>query len=205
MPRGIFWFVSLIIILFGIAFAIWFGAEGWSKTVYYAAPIIGSLLVATGWIVTSLNTITNNEREHTLRALSEYHRDQEIKTRWKIIYNYLGSGEILKPSGKNADYPSDHEIYDAVFEQLNACEYIAVGAMKGVYDNAMLKNDLEEEFVDFYKSVKDYIQAAQAEANDFEIWEWYCKLCERWVDERDRRFGKGRYPNPYSLFRELGR
>lgn len=132
VSRNIFWLVSFIIILCGIVFAIWFGAEGWSKTVYFAAPIIGSLLVATGWIVTSLNTITNNEREHTLRVLSDYHRDNEIKSRWNTIYHYLDNSIILKPPGKEADYPSDHEIYDAAFEQLNACEYIAVGAMKGV-------------------------------------------------------------------------
>lgn len=64
----------------------------------------------------------------------------------------------------------------------------------------MLKNDLEEEFVAFYRWVSDYIRVAQTE--DDEIWEWYCKLCDRWIRERDKQFGKGRYGNPYSMFRE---
>ena len=206
MPRSAFWGVSGTIVLIGIAFSVWFGQEGWPQQhVYLAAPVIGSLLVAVGWIVTSLNTITNNERTHTVQLLAAYQRDKETQGRWKIIEEYLPAGTILSPAGVGADYPSDHEIYDAVFEQLNECEYIAIGAMKGVYDNAMLKNDLEDRFVDLYRSVEGYIRAAQAEEGEPEIWEWYCKLCRRWIDERDKRFGQGHYANPYSIFREYKR
>jgi hypothetical protein len=41
----------------------------------------------------------------------------------------------------------EHPVYLAVFDEINASEYVAWGALQGVYDNSLLKSEVEDYFL----------------------------------------------------------
>lgn len=186
MNKRFFWPLCSFILGVGVTAAIWFAVEGWTKLAHddwHTAALLGSLLVVVGWIVTSANTLRHNELDLTLRVLDKRRSDQESTRRWSIINNYKPGRYVLKPPGPGADYPSDHEIYDAVWNEINSCEYISIGGIKGIYDDAMLRNELESDFLLLHRFSKEYIKWEQANLHDPAIWENFDKLCQRWGGE----------------------
>jgi hypothetical protein len=181
MSKTWLWFVCGVIVAVGIGATAWFVVEGLSASptnAWHAAPVIGSLLVAVGWMVTSLNVIRNRELEYTLRILADYRVSPESKTRWEIINGFLETKQTLSLKG-NEDEP----ISGAVDGELNDYEFIASGAVRGIYDEAMLKYELGSDFLLLYRLAERYIQEFQADNDDTEIWEYFCKLCKKWIAE----------------------
>lgn len=181
MPKWTFWLVCYLIVAVGATASLWFIDEGWPDKCYYAAPVIGALLVAVGWMVTSLNTVANNEKEHTLDLIATRRADEKSDERWKLIrHHFPRVDDVLEPRKNNPSYASDDELYSAVDKELNDGEFIAVGAFRGVYDNAMLRNELELQFFKLQKVAELYISDVRARDKDDEIWICFSKLCADW-------------------------
>jgi len=178
-----FWVVCGLIVAIGLTTSVWFMAEGQpghDTNTWHAAAVIGSLLVAVGWMVTSLNNVRSRELEYTLRILANYRVSPESKKRWEIINEFLLTGQTLSLEG-NKGQP----ICDAVSGELDDYEFIASGAVQGVYDSKMLRYELRLDFALLYGLAKQYIQDIQVDDEDPEIWEYFCKLCKRWDASRD--------------------
>lgn len=170
------------IVVFGLATAAFFAFEGRPNAYYYAAPVVGALLVSTGWIVTSANTIKNVERDHTLKVISEHAADEKSKVRRELIYKeFLEDAEILPLPGESERYPDgEHPVYLAVFDEINASEYVAWGALQGVYDNSLLKSEVEDYFLKLSVLGSRYIPYIRRSFSDEEIWEHFSRLCAKW-------------------------
>ena len=171
MPRIAFWFVCALIIVVGAVASVWFWNEGSAtNNTWHAAPVIGSLLVAVGWMVTSLNTIRSSELEYTLTLLGRYRVSAESQSRWEIISDHDPENTVLAPPDGKSDASEDDPVYDAVVGELNESEYIATGALKGVYDNEMLRYDLEPDFLLLYRFAIRYIEFVRVLDGDPEVW-----------------------------------
>jgi hypothetical protein len=190
MQRWLFWTICGLIVVVGTGATILFAAEGRPDSYYRAAPILGSLLVAVGWMVTSLNAITNAETEHTLNLISQRAANAESKSRRDKIYKcFPNDDDVLPLPGESREYPKDDEIYDVVFNEINTSEYIALGALRGVYDNQMLRNEVESSFLKLNTLGKRYIPYIRETFNDAEIWEYFTELCDKWANERKKHPG----------------
>jgi hypothetical protein len=184
--------------LYGLALAIavgascWFISEGWPDKGYYAAPIIGSLIVSIGWIVTSENTIRNSQKDQTIKIVTATNHNH--KADWGIVYRYLpGADDVLALPGESSVYPdAKHELYTAVDALLNDFDFIAVGALSGVYDRPLLENSLEPDFSTLYGLARRYIRYTQESEDDFEIWRPFCTLSERWYSVAHGRSPRGK-------------
>jgi len=185
MNRG--WFSGLALKLtYGVALAIglstagWFISEGWPRACYIAAPIIGSLLVAFGWIVTSENFIKHNKRDQVLKNLTD--SGERNQTRWDLIYRYLpGANDTLPLPGETAAYPNaNHELYKTTDTLLNDYDFLAFGAEEGVYDERLLRAAMQPDFSLLYFTAERYIKHIQDSQNDPEIWAPFCRLTKRW-------------------------
>ncbi len=200
MNRG--WLSGLRLKLtYGVALAIglsaagWFISEGWPRACYIAAPIIGSLLVAFGWIVTSENFIKHNKRDQVLKNLTDS-RGQNQK-RWDLIYGYLPDpSDTLPLPGESTAYPNaNHELYKTVDDLLNDFDFLAFGAEEGVYDERLLRAAMEPDFSLLYSTAERYIKYTQESQHDPEIWAPFCRVTKRWESDssktsqrRDRAF-----------------
>ena len=181
MPKWVFWLVCYLIVAAGISASLWFIDEGWPDKCYYAAPVLGALLVAVGWMVTSLNTASNNEKEHTLDLIARRRADEKSEKRWELIHQYFpGQDDVLEPRKNKPSYASNDDLYLAVHKELDDGEFIAVGALRSVYDDTMLRNELELQFLKLYKVAELYIPDIQERDKDKEIWICFCKLCRNW-------------------------
>jgi hypothetical protein len=182
MPKALFWVICIVIIAFGLTIASFFAFEGKPNAYYYAAPVIGSLLVAIGWIVTSANTLKNNERDHTLKLISERAVNEEAKARRNLIYErFPNDDNVLPLPGETSEYPDGkHAIYLAVFEEINNNEYVAWGALQGIYDTALLRNEIEDYFLKLFTLGSRYIPYIRRSFGDDEIWEHFSRLCIKW-------------------------
>jgi hypothetical protein len=198
MPKWIFWTICGVIILFGLGISAFFAYEGRPDKCYYAAPVLGALLVAVGWMVTSVNTTKNSERDHTLKLIASRSADKEIDRRKTHIHRYFpGATDTLPLPGELAEYPKEHEVYSMVFKEINASEYIAWGYLRGVYDKEMLRNEVEIWFLKLHVLSQTYIPFIRQSFGDDEIWASFCKVCLKWSPKppRARRVLKS-----YSLF-----
>jgi hypothetical protein len=178
-----FWVVCGLIIAIGLAASVWFiveGLPGHDTNTWHAAAVIGSLLVAVGWMVTSLNNIRSRELEYTLRVLAEYRVSPESKKRWGIINEFLKTAQTLSLRSNKGE-----PICEAVSGELDDYEFIASGAVQGIYDNKMLRYELRSDFTLLYGLAEQYIQEIQAEDEDPELWESFCKLCRQWLAEQE--------------------
>jgi hypothetical protein len=178
-----FWVVCGLIVATGLTASVSFmveGLPGHDTNTWHAAAVIGSLLVAVGWMVTSLNNIRSRELEYTLRLLANYRVSPESKNRWAIINEFLKTGQTLSLHGNKGE-----PICDAVSGELDDYEFIASGAMQGIYDNKILRYELRSDFALLYGLAEQYIQEIQVDDEDPEIWEYFCALCKRWAEATD--------------------
>jgi Domain of unknown function (DUF4760) len=144
------------------------------------------LIVAIGWIVTSENTIRNSQRDQTIKIVTSTNHTH--KAEWAIVYKYLpGADDVLALPGESSNYlDRKHELYAAVDDLLNDFDFVAVGALCGVYDRTMLRNNLEPDFTTLYDLARRYIRYTQESEDDFEIWRPFCRLSENWRKASDR-------------------
>lgn len=178
--RGICW----LIVVVGLAGVGWTTYEGFPQhNTWHAAALLGSLLVAIGWMVTSSNSIRSTEREQTLRVLSEYNSNETRDERWHVIVAEAPNDAMLRPPG-SATEDRDVPIYGAVYNELNACEYISIGALRHVYDDEMLRYALSPDFLRLYRFAQQYIVYVRREYRDPEVWECFTSLCDKWGSQQ---------------------
>lgn len=178
MSRLSFRLACGLILLIGLVASGWLIYEGYPGNIWHAAPIIGSLLVAAGWMVTNLNTMRSNEIEHTLKLLERYGLSTESIRRWDIINSYDPETTVLEPPGEYVTVPRDRDAYEALDGELDDCEYIATGVLKGVYDDKMLRHELEQSFFTLYRFGRKYI--AHERLEDKLYWIRFTTVCEKW-------------------------
>jgi hypothetical protein len=181
MPKWLLGAIYSTIILTGVIFTVWFVAEGWhDHDSARAAPVIGALLVAIGWMVTSENTIQNSARDHTIRVLLDYQSDESVKL-WKTIRTFVPRPTALKLPGESDGYGEpDHEVFQAVDKQLDAYDFIALGVRFGVYNDSMLESALRPNFFDLYNLAGNYITYTRTLTGDQEVWAEFTSLCLNW-------------------------
>lgn len=184
MPRETLNGTYLIISTVALLALVLFVAEAWRNPTagayWHVAALVGSIIVAAGWIVTSENTVRNNARQHTIAVLLK-HDGEESKTRWKIINDALpGSAtlgidcmliETKKPWG---------ELYDAVDTELNLYEFVAVGVIKEVFDEPIMRNSYRKDFLDVFHMAEPYIADVTSKDNEGDVWNNYSALCAKW-------------------------
>jgi hypothetical protein len=159
--------------LFALAFLIAFALEAWrypsSGAYWHIAALIGSIIIAAGWIVTSENTVKNNARQHTITVILDYDRNPQHDKNWAVIIKYLpGADDILGPPTASG-IPDDHALYKAVNGELDYLEFIALGVLSEVFDNDMIKSAFQVDFITLYQTAKPYIDYERQ--TDGEIWD----------------------------------
>jgi hypothetical protein len=184
LPKWLLWPIYLTTLLIGLATIAWLFS--WPNHSYYAAPVIGSLIVALGWIVASENTIRNSQHDQTIKAILSL-KGPENERCWKLILKDLpGANDVLALPDSGLIYSESNRLYDAVDNLLNEFDFIALGARKGVYDRRMLRSALENDFITLYDLAANYISHTQRVEGDGEIWLDFCRLSTSWKKSAER-------------------
>lgn len=186
MHNRILWTIYVVTFALGVATAVWIAKDANTAHLQNAIPILAALLVSIGWMVTALLTNLSNQRERTIRTITT--SEAGIAACWDVINSYLPSGTHLPlPDGSPLNFPEDHPLYKTIDKLLNDFDFIALGALKGVYDTDMLYSAVANDFLDLQSTARDYIRQAQIEGNDPEIWADFSKLCNAWRSRSARR------------------
>lgn len=174
--------IYVAIAVFALVFLIGFGLEAWRNpstgAYWHVAALIGSIIIAAGWIVTSENTVRNNARQHTITVILDYDKNPQHDRNWKIIVRYLpGADDVLGPP-LTSGLPEDHELYSAVDAETDYLEFIALGVLNEVFDDVMIKSAFQVDVMTLYQTAKPYIDYTREE--DVDVWDAFCRLAPEW-------------------------
>jgi hypothetical protein len=198
--RLIYWVAASIALgsLAGLAYE---AQQAGSGNYYHLAPLIGSLLVALGWIVTTQTMIKTNMRQHTITVMLHYDSANVSQQHRKVIIEYLPEpNSVVVPGDKIPSYDTEnHPFYEALDYELNQFDFMGNGVFSGVLDEELLRGSLDSKFLYYYTCAKPYIDYTQGIYGK-RVWGSFCALCERWKShplaaESDEVPG-----NPYSIF-----
>lgn len=146
------------------------------------AALIGSLIVAIGWIVSSENTVRNAQRQHTITVMLKFEYDAEAQKRHETFRKYLPDPQMrVQPGDAIRDFndPQAHELLAAVRADLNFMEFIAVGVQCEALDRRMVKKSLRLSFLFTSWRYRPYMDHQQR-TRDADIWKAYRTLAEEW-------------------------
>ncbi len=168
--------------LFALVFLALFALEAWRNpsagAYWHIAALIGSIIIAAGWIVTSENTVKNNARQHTITVILDYDRNVQHDKNWDVIIRYVPGANDILGAPEEVGLTPDHELYRAVDRELDFLEFIALGVLNEVLDNPMTKSAFQVDFQILYKTAKPYMDWVRQD--DSEVWEAFYKLAVLW-------------------------
>lgn len=167
---------------FAFFFLASFLIESWknptSGAFWHVAALVGSIIVAAGWIVTSENTVRNNARQHTIAVILDYDKSERRDRNWITILKYLpGADDVLGPPSVS-QLPADHEIYKVIDSELDYVEFIALGILSETFDRDMAKSAFHADFITLFQTASPYVDYVRAD--DAEVWEAFCQVCSTW-------------------------
>lgn len=185
MPRKQLYFIYAVIALFAMAFLALFSIEAWrdptTGSYWHIATLVGSMLVAAGWIVTSENTMRNHARANAVGAISEYERSEAGKKNWEEIERcFPGVDDVLSLPGSSPEFSSEErKPYLAVTQELNRFGHVAMGVLNEVFDEGLIRNSMYGDFEALYRVGKPYIEYTRR-FDGQDVWENFCTVCVRW-------------------------
>ena len=134
--------------------------------IWHAAPFLGSMLIAIGWIVTSEANIRSSKRQNTIMLITQHLLDNNRTKNRTTIRKTLPTYETnFTPQMVSFD-DEDHELIKALDIELNFYEFIAAAARRDDLDEKLLKVCLRGMFTHFHKQCSDYIKHWQTKNSD---------------------------------------
>ncbi|HZV76378.1 MAG TPA: DUF4760 domain-containing protein [Candidatus Babeliales bacterium] len=200
----IYWIAAII----AVGSSTWIGYEAGVNpggNYWHLAPIIGSVLVALGWIVTTQTMMKTNMRQHTITVMLHYDTANVSQRHRKLIIEYLPSLESLVVPGDRIPTYDDEgsPFYEALDYELNYFDFMASGVFKQVLDEQLLRDSFNSKFLYFYRCARPYIDHVQNTYGNERIWGNFCSLCEKWEKTPVVTAYQNIIGNPYSMFRAL--
>lgn len=197
--NAIYFYIAVVALAALAAFLL----EAWrnpaSGAYWHVAALVGSIIVAAGWIVTSENTVRNNARQHTIAVLLK-HDEEDANKRWKLINQALPGDSVLGMDCMLIETKQTWaELYDAVDLQINTYEFIAMGIVEEVFDEPMMLNTYRNDFLSMYNLAEPYIANARAGVNSTDVWDNFCEVCVKWQSLQPT----GGRRNLFSMFANL--
>ena len=124
---------------------------------WHAAPFLGSILIAVGWVVTSEVNIKSSQRQHTIVLITQHLLDPNRALNRATIKTVLPTHDT-KFTPQMVPFDNEtHEVIKALDVELNFYEFIAAGARRYDLDEKLLKQCLRGMFCNFHEQCKDYI------------------------------------------------
>ncbi len=187
MRRGTLWLIyGLVLAGSGLAIYVLYAQEQSESPHQYwhIATLVGSLIIAIGWIVASGNTVRNAQRQHAITISLAYEYDAKSAERRKTIRRYLATGrtQLIPSQGSDPPIPPysevAHELYEAVDYELNFMDFIANGVLSETLDNTLIRNGMQSQFFYRYYQAKPYVQAVRRQNR--RIWSSFVEICDEW-------------------------
>lgn len=186
LRRLLYYLLAFLVLAF--AEFVWIECEtnyfGFDRQNWLFAIATFSALV--GWIVTSVISLRNSTKQHTINTL--------LQSRLSAPFNQhaLELNKVFESAAVKAEDITDATKADgirAMKYMLNYHEFIAVGIRSGDLDHDVVKNSLRGIIVSLYDQARVYIEPKRAaDKRKFEHLAW---LYEKWRD-KSRKPGKAR-------------
>ncbi len=165
----------IIILSFGL-FVGWMTC--WPKITFFKQPpplfnatnwlfLIGAFSAMVGWIVSSMVTIRNSIKQHTINTLLQSRLSATYMEKAKFINKtfFTPEGKLLPFSKEDITNTEKEEEREALTYVLNYFEFIAVGIRHGDFDEAVMKQTLRGILVNAYLFSEAYIKQGRGEEN----------------------------------------
>jgi hypothetical protein len=152
-----------------------------SSNYWHIGAVIGALIVAIGWIVSSENTVRNAQRQQAITTSLAYEYDVKAAERRNTIRKYLTRPDLTLSTAPNVPAYGDadgRELWDSLDYELNFMDFIAVGVFSEALDGRMIRESFQTQFFHRYYQSKSYIEHVQTSGNE-RIWKDFCKLCKK--------------------------
>lgn len=150
--------------------------------------VFASFLAAIGWTVSSLVTLRNSVKQHTMSTLLQSRLSATYMEHVKNVNSSFFSkhGELIPLTKEEVASPSEGIALASLNYLLNYFEFIAVGIRHGDLDEALLKSSLRGMVCSIYCVASALIDARRSElghGRKSRSYENLCWLHDRWRDD----------------------
>jgi hypothetical protein len=178
--RGLYCSAAVI----AVGSTVWLGLDANNNKIGYwhLAPLIGSIIVAIGWIVTTQTMIKTNMRQHTITVMLHYDSAYANQKLGEVIIEHLPTpDDLVVPGDKIPPYGTETDkFYRALDFELNRFDFMATGINSGVFDEGLIRRTLNSKFLYYYRCARPYIDYVQGTYKNKRIWGAFCAICEKW-------------------------
>jgi hypothetical protein len=185
MRKRYLWTIYAIVLAGSFGSLAWLiGLEQHSKNPAYwhIAALIGSVVIAIGWIVASENTVRNAQRQHSVSISLAYEYHSGAEERRKVIREFLPKATSRLDPAKDSSLPqySDvgHDLFAALDYELNFMDFIASGVSSETLDGGLIRDSFRTQFFFRYYQAEPYIRHIRS--RNANIWKALYDLCEEW-------------------------
>lgn len=149
--------------------------------------LFATFLAAIGWTITSLVTLRNSVKQHTMNTLLQSRLSATYMEHVKSVNGmYTSNGRIIPLTASEVRRPPMGVEFGSLNYMLNYFEYVAVGIRHGDLHEGLLKASLRGIVCNIYCVAEKLIEERRAELGPYRVSRSYENLCwlhNRWKDE----------------------
>jgi hypothetical protein len=139
----------------------------------------GSLIVASGWIITNEISIANSRKQHTVNLMTAYFTNAQMVEDRNTIRDILPSYNN-KMTPEVGDFTADNQLIRAINRELNFLEFLAAALERRDLDETLFKDCLGQIVINVYRQMEAYINYWRDENSQW--WSYLAALYKRWTE-----------------------